>query len=83
MKGTSERKWPLENLAYMEGNIITDLQEICRGALDWIGLIQNRERCQVIVHKVTNIRVPYFAGGIFLLVQELSLSKITLSLGVG
>jgi hypothetical protein len=66
----------------MEESIIMDLQEIRRGALDWIGLIQNREMCYAIVHKVTNIRVPYFAGEIFLLVQELSLSKITLSLRV-
>ena len=38
--------------------IMMDLQEVGCGYMDWIGLAQNRERCQTLVSAVINLRVP-------------------------
>ena len=39
-------------------NIRMDLQEVGCGYMDWIGLAQNRDRCQTFVSAVMNLRVP-------------------------
>ena len=39
-------------------NIRTDLQDVRCGYMDWIGVVQNRERWRRLVSAVTNIRVP-------------------------
>jgi hypothetical protein len=41
-----------------EDNVRMDLQEVVCGCEDWIGLAQNRERWQVLVSAVRNLRVP-------------------------
>jgi hypothetical protein len=41
-----------------EGNIRMDLQEVGCGGMGWIGLVQDRDRWQVIVNTVMNMRVP-------------------------
>ena len=41
-----------------KGNIQTDLQEVGRGAMDWIELAQDRDRWQSLVNAVTNLQVP-------------------------
>ena len=39
-------------------NIRMDLQEVGYGQVDWIGLAQDRDRWQVLVSAVMNLRVP-------------------------
>jgi hypothetical protein len=40
------------------GNITMDLQEVGCGYVDWIGLSQDRDRWQMLVSAVMNLRVP-------------------------
>jgi len=39
-------------------NIRMDLQEMGRGYVDWIGLVQDRNRWRMLVSVVTNLQVP-------------------------
>jgi len=39
-------------------NIRMDLQEVGCGYVDWIGLVQYRDRCRTLVSAVKNLRVP-------------------------
>ena len=39
-------------------NIRTDLQEVGCGYMDWIGLVQDRDRWWKLVSAVMNLRVP-------------------------
>ena len=41
----------------LEGNIKTDLQEVGCGDVDWIELVQDRERLRALVSTVRNLRV--------------------------
>jgi hypothetical protein len=42
----------------MGDNIKMDLQEVGCGVVDWIELIQDRDRWRAVVTAVTNLRVP-------------------------
>ena len=39
-------------------NIRVDFQEVGRGCLDWIGLVQDRDGLRTLVSAVMNLRVP-------------------------
>jgi hypothetical protein len=43
-------------------NIRMDLGEVGRGDVDWIGLVQDRNRWRALVNSVLNLRVPRNAG---------------------
>jgi len=48
--GRPRRRW--------EDNIKMDLQEVGCGAMDWIGLAQDRDRWRALVNAVMHLRVP-------------------------
>ena len=48
--GRTTRRWV--------DNIRMDLQEVGCVYMDWIGLVQDRDRCQTLVSAVMNLRVP-------------------------
>ena len=47
--GRPSRRWV--------GNIRVDLQEVGCGYMDWIGLVQHRDRWRTLVSAVMNLRV--------------------------
>jgi hypothetical protein len=48
--GNPRRRW--------EDNIKIDLQEMGFGGIDWIDLVQHRDRWRALVNAVMNVRVP-------------------------
>jgi len=57
--GKPEGKRPLWRLRLRwEDNNEMDLDEVGCGGMDWIKLAQNRDRWQVLVNAVMNLRVP-------------------------
>ena len=39
-------------------NIMLDLQEVACGYVDWIGLVEDRDRWRTLMSAVMNLRVP-------------------------
>ena len=48
--GRPRRRW--------EDNIKMDLQEVGCGGMDWIDMVQDRDRWWALVNAVMNLRVP-------------------------
>jgi hypothetical protein len=58
--GKLEGKRPLGRLrCRWEDNIKMDLQEVECGGMDWIELVQGRDRWRALLDAVMNLRVPY------------------------
>ena len=57
--GKPEGKIPLGRLRHRwEDNIKMGLQEVGCGCMDWINVVQDRDRWWTLVNVVMNIRVP-------------------------
>jgi len=57
--GKTERKRPLGRPRNRwEDNIKLELQEVGCGAMDWIDLAQDRDRCWALVNALMNLLVP-------------------------
>ena len=57
--GKPERKRPMGRpRRRWVDNIRTDLQEVGCGYMNWIGLVQDRDRWRTLVSAVMNLRVP-------------------------
>ena len=63
-------------------NIRTDFPEVGCGYMDWIGLVQDRDRWWTIVSAVVDLRVPWNAGNFLTSYKPVSFSGRTLHHGV-
>jgi hypothetical protein len=72
--GRPRRKW--------EDNVKMNLQEVGPWGMDWIELVQDRDRWRALVNAVMNLRVPYNAGNFLTSCKPVSFSRRTLLHGL-
>jgi CRISPR/Cas system-associated protein Cas7 (RAMP superfamily) len=81
--GKPEEKRPLGRpRGTWEDNIKMDLLEVGCGSIDWIGLVQDRDRWRALVNAVMNLRVPYNAGNFLTSCEPVSFSRRIMLHGV-
>jgi len=81
--GKPERKRPFARpRRRWENNIKMDLQEVGCGVMDWIELVQGRDRWWALVDSAMNLRVPPYAGNFLSSWKTVSISRRTLLHGV-
>jgi len=73
-RGRRRRRWV--------DNIGMDLQEVGFGCMNWIGLVQDRDRWRTLVSAVMNLRVPWNGGNFLTSRKPVSFSRRTLHHGV-
>ena len=56
-------------------NIRMDLQEVGCGYMDWIGMVQNRDRWLTLVSALMNLRVPWNARNFLTSCKQVSFSR--------
>jgi len=83
LMGKPEGKRPLgrPRLRWVD-NIRMDLQEVGCVYMDWVGLVQHRDRWRTLVSAVMNLRVPLNAGNFLTSCKPVSFSRRTLHHGV-
>jgi hypothetical protein len=72
--GRPRRRW--------EDNIRMDLQEVGCGGMEWIGLVQERDRWREIMNAVMNLQVQQNAGNFMTSYKLVSFSRRTVLHGV-
>ena len=72
--GRPRRRW--------EDNIKMDMQEVGCGGMDWIELVQDRDRWRALVNAVMNLRIPQNTGNFSTKLEPVSFLRRTLLHGV-
>jgi len=76
--GEPEEKRPLGRpRCRWEDNIKMGLQGVRYGGMDWIELIQNRDRWRALVNAVMNLRAPQNSGNFLTSLKPVRFSRRT------
>jgi hypothetical protein len=77
--GKPEGKRPLMRPRHRwENNIKMDVQEVGCGGVDWIGMVQDRDKRRALVNAVMNLRIPQTGRNFWTSCKPVSFSRWTL-----